>query len=153
VGEVELFLNSVPILNPLTKQEKLRLLDAFEEKEYGEGDQVGLGREAKVWNGETVRLGLAAGARHVRWRASRVTCVDPKLVAVISGTHRLVCTIPLTLHPSLPLLSVPGGGGGRGGGLLLHHPGGGGGGVPVQCTGEASNSLQCTGIYTPFAVY
>lgn len=41
VGEVELFLNSVPILNPLTKQEKLRLLDAFEEKEYGEGDQVG----------------------------------------------------------------------------------------------------------------
>lgn len=40
-SEVELFLNSVPILNPLSQDEKLRLVDAFEEKTYQPGQQVG----------------------------------------------------------------------------------------------------------------
>ena len=41
VGEVELFLNSVPILNPLSQEEKLQLLDAFERKVYEAGQKVG----------------------------------------------------------------------------------------------------------------
>lgn len=41
-SEVELFLNSVPILNPLRQEEKLQLVDAFEEKSYKPGDKVGL---------------------------------------------------------------------------------------------------------------
>jgi len=40
VGEVELFLNSVPILNPLSQEEKLQLLDAFERKVYEAGQKV-----------------------------------------------------------------------------------------------------------------
>jgi cGMP-dependent protein kinase 2 len=40
VSEVELFLNSVPILNPLSQEEKLQLVDAFEEKTYKPGEQV-----------------------------------------------------------------------------------------------------------------
>uniref|UniRef100_A0A383WC48 cGMP-dependent protein kinase n=1 Tax=Tetradesmus obliquus TaxID=3088 RepID=A0A383WC48_TETOB len=40
VSEVELFLNSVPILNPLSQEEKLQLVDAFEEKTYKRGEQI-----------------------------------------------------------------------------------------------------------------
>eukprot|EP00775_Hariotina_reticulata_P007218 gene7218-7431_t len=39
-SEVELFLNSVPILNPLSQEEKLQLVDAFEEKTYKPGEKV-----------------------------------------------------------------------------------------------------------------
>lgn len=39
-SEVELFLNSVPILNPLNQEEKLQLVDAFEEQVYKPGEQV-----------------------------------------------------------------------------------------------------------------
>jgi len=39
-SEVELFLNSVPILNPLSQEEKLQLVDAFEEKTFKAGDKV-----------------------------------------------------------------------------------------------------------------
>jgi hypothetical protein len=42
-SEVELFLNSVPILNPLSQEEKLQLVDAFEEKTYKPGEKVGCG--------------------------------------------------------------------------------------------------------------
>lgn len=42
-SEVELFLNSVPLLNPLSQEEKLQLVDAFEEKTYKRGDKVGTG--------------------------------------------------------------------------------------------------------------
>jgi hypothetical protein len=37
VGQVELFLNSVPILSPLTKEERLRLVDALEEVTFPAG--------------------------------------------------------------------------------------------------------------------
>ena len=37
---MELFLNSVPILAPLTRDEKLLLLDALEEQVYGPGVRV-----------------------------------------------------------------------------------------------------------------
>eukprot|EP00879_Flechtneria_rotunda_P017343 GHRR01018167.1.p2 GENE.GHRR01018167.1~~GHRR01018167.1.p2 ORF type:complete len:271 (+),score=98.79 GHRR01018167.1:464-1276(+) len=40
VSEVELFLNSVPILSSLNQEEKLQLVDAFEEKTYNPGDKV-----------------------------------------------------------------------------------------------------------------
>lgn len=40
-SEVELFLNSVPILNPLSQEEKLQLVDAFEELTYKPGQKVG----------------------------------------------------------------------------------------------------------------
>lgn len=36
-NEIELFLNSVPILTPLSSEEKARLVDAFEEKTFGPG--------------------------------------------------------------------------------------------------------------------
>eukprot|EP00878_Enallax_costatus_P004895 GHUV01005150.1.p1 GENE.GHUV01005150.1~~GHUV01005150.1.p1 ORF type:complete len:499 (+),score=133.52 GHUV01005150.1:478-1974(+) len=39
-SEVELFLNSVPILNPLSQEEKLQLVDAFDEKTYQPGEKV-----------------------------------------------------------------------------------------------------------------
>lgn len=39
-SQVELFLNSVPILAPLTRDEKLLLLDALEEQVYGPGVRV-----------------------------------------------------------------------------------------------------------------
>lgn len=39
-SEVELFLNSVPILNPLSQEDKLQLVDAFEEVTYSPGDKV-----------------------------------------------------------------------------------------------------------------
>jgi len=45
-SEVELFLNSVPILNPLSQEEKLQLVDAFEEKTYKPGEKVCLGCSA-----------------------------------------------------------------------------------------------------------
>lgn len=37
VSQVELFLNSVPILAPLTKEERMRLVDALEEVTYQAG--------------------------------------------------------------------------------------------------------------------
>lgn len=40
VSAVELFLNSVPILNPLSREEKLRLVDAFEQQTYTPGTEV-----------------------------------------------------------------------------------------------------------------
>lgn len=40
VSQVELFLNSVPILSPLTKEERMRLVDALEEKVYDKEDIV-----------------------------------------------------------------------------------------------------------------
>lgn len=40
VSQVEIFINSVPILSPLSKEEKLRLVDAFEEKVYEKGQPV-----------------------------------------------------------------------------------------------------------------
>lgn len=39
-SEVELFLNSVPILNPLSREEKLKLLDAFEQQHFAAGSKV-----------------------------------------------------------------------------------------------------------------
>lgn len=39
-SQLELFLNQVPILTPLSKEEKLKLLDAFEEKVYPAGSTV-----------------------------------------------------------------------------------------------------------------
>jgi cGMP-dependent protein kinase 2 len=39
-SQLELFLNQVPILSPLSKIEKLKLLDAFEEKTYAAGETV-----------------------------------------------------------------------------------------------------------------
>ncbi|GBF87745.1 cyclic nucleotide dependent kinase [Raphidocelis subcapitata] len=40
VSAVELFLNSVPILSPLSREEKLRLVDAFEQRNYSPGAEV-----------------------------------------------------------------------------------------------------------------
>lgn len=40
VSQVELFLNSVPILAPLSRDERLRLVDAFEEVMYPAGTKV-----------------------------------------------------------------------------------------------------------------
>lgn len=37
---MELFLNSVPLLNPLSSEEKLQLVDAFEEQVFRPGDKV-----------------------------------------------------------------------------------------------------------------
>lgn len=48
-SEVELFLNSVPILNPLSQEEKLQLVDAFEEKHYKPGDKVRTVLQAWAW--------------------------------------------------------------------------------------------------------
>jgi cGMP-dependent protein kinase 2 len=39
-SQIELFLNSVPILSSLSKEEKLTLLGAFEEKKYSKGEAV-----------------------------------------------------------------------------------------------------------------
>jgi cGMP-dependent protein kinase 2 len=48
-SEVELFLNSVPLLNPLSQEEKLQLVDAFEEKHYRPGDKVRTVLQASAW--------------------------------------------------------------------------------------------------------
>ena len=40
VSAVELFLNSVPILSPLSRDEKLRLVDAFETRTFTPGAEV-----------------------------------------------------------------------------------------------------------------
>lgn len=34
VGQIELFLNSVPLLSPLTREAKLKLVDAFQEESF-----------------------------------------------------------------------------------------------------------------------
>lgn len=39
-SQIELFLNSVPILSPLSREEKLRLVDALEEVVYPAGNTV-----------------------------------------------------------------------------------------------------------------
>lgn len=39
-SQVEIFLNSVPILSPLSREEKLRLVDAFDESMYPAGTKV-----------------------------------------------------------------------------------------------------------------
>ncbi len=41
VSQVELFLNSVPILSPLTREERARLVDALEEVTFNPGSKVG----------------------------------------------------------------------------------------------------------------
>lgn len=57
VSAVELFLNSVPILSPLSREEKLRLVDAFEQRTYTPGAEVrGAAQEA--------RLKAATDSRH-----------------------------------------------------------------------------------------
>lgn len=40
VNEVATFLNSVPLLNSLTREEKLRLLDGLEERIFQPGQRV-----------------------------------------------------------------------------------------------------------------
>lgn len=40
ISQVELFLNSVPILAPLSRDDKMRLVDALEEKSIKPGDRV-----------------------------------------------------------------------------------------------------------------
>jgi cGMP-dependent protein kinase 2 len=40
VSQVELFLNSVPSLSPLTKEERMRLVDALEEVTYPAGKLI-----------------------------------------------------------------------------------------------------------------
>uniref|UniRef100_A0A7S3R8L1 cGMP-dependent protein kinase n=1 Tax=Dunaliella tertiolecta TaxID=3047 RepID=A0A7S3R8L1_DUNTE len=40
VSQIELFLNSVPILSPLTKEERMRIVDALEEATYPKGTKV-----------------------------------------------------------------------------------------------------------------
>ena len=40
VDEVATFLNSVPLLNSLTREEKLRLLDGLEERTFRPGQRV-----------------------------------------------------------------------------------------------------------------
>ena len=40
VSQVELFLNSVPILSPLAREERLRLVDALEEVQFPAGAKV-----------------------------------------------------------------------------------------------------------------
>ncbi len=40
VNEVATFLNSVPLLNGLTREEKMRLLDALEERTYQPGSRI-----------------------------------------------------------------------------------------------------------------
>ena len=40
VNEVATFLNSVPLLNGLTREEKMRLLDALEERTCKPGDRI-----------------------------------------------------------------------------------------------------------------
>ena len=40
VNEVATFLNSVPLLNGLTREEKMRLLDALEERTYQPGARI-----------------------------------------------------------------------------------------------------------------
>ena len=40
VNEVATFLNSVPLLNGLTREEKMRLLDALEERTLKPGDRI-----------------------------------------------------------------------------------------------------------------
>ena len=41
MSQVELFLNSVPILASLSRDERLRLVDALEETVYQQGNKVG----------------------------------------------------------------------------------------------------------------
>ena len=40
VNEVATFLNSVPLLNGLTREEKMRLLDALEERTFKPGERI-----------------------------------------------------------------------------------------------------------------
>ena len=40
ISQVELFINSVPILAPLTREERMRLVDALEECVYPPGSKV-----------------------------------------------------------------------------------------------------------------
>ena len=48
VSQVELFLNSVPILAPLSRDERLRLVDALEEMTFPAGSKVGSWQEGKL---------------------------------------------------------------------------------------------------------
>jgi CRP-like cAMP-binding protein len=40
VGQIELFLNSVPLLNPLSREAKLKLVDAFSEEVFPVGTVI-----------------------------------------------------------------------------------------------------------------
>jgi hypothetical protein len=46
--EVELFLNSVPLLAGLSREEKQRLLDAFDEQTFAKGQRVI--NEVRTWS-------------------------------------------------------------------------------------------------------
>ena len=49
MSQVELFLNSVPILSQLSREERLRLVDALEEVVFPPNSKVGLHRTRRRW--------------------------------------------------------------------------------------------------------
>lgn len=51
VNEVATFLNSVPLLNSLTREEKLRLLDGLEERSYQPGEKIITQVRRPAWRG------------------------------------------------------------------------------------------------------
>ena len=55
VNEVATFLNSVPLLNGLTREEKMRLLDALEERTYQPGARIV--SQVTVIDGSTTLIG------------------------------------------------------------------------------------------------
>eukprot|EP00891_Asterochloris_glomerata_P001614 jgi/Astpho2/1614/e_gw1.00028.5.1_t len=102
-SQVELFLNSVPILAPLTRDEKLLLLDALEEQVYGPGVRViNQGDQGDLFyiikEGEAVVYqSTPQGTRKVNhlfkadFFGERALLVDEPRAASVEAITRLVC--------------------------------------------------------------
>ena len=88
-SQVELFLNSVPILASLTREEKMMLVDALEEQAYAPAsrviNQVTLA-PSHALHTYLLHTTLMAVSEH-----AYCLCLDPALVCL----HRLACTLYL----------------------------------------------------------
>jgi len=107
VSQVELFLNSVPILAPLSRDERLRLVDAFEEVTYAAGSKVIVEGDKGdffyiIKEGEAIVLQNGPqGPRKVNhlfkadFFGERALLSDEPRMATVEASTRLVC---LTLN-------------------------------------------------------
>lgn len=103
VSQVELFLNSVPILSPLTKEERMRIVDALEEVTYPAGTKVIVEGDRGdlfyiVKDGEAiVYQNTAQGQRKVNhlfkadFFGERALLSDEPRMATVEAYTKLVC--------------------------------------------------------------
>ena len=100
VSAVEQFLNSVPILSPLSREEKLRLVDAFEQRTYTPGTEVRAARCPSM-RPQQHRFEAPPGGRHEclagAW-APELCCFFQLQSTPLAGSGALVRPSPVRPH-------------------------------------------------------